>query len=106
MLKAISAALAAACVLQGCAVLPNTIGPEFEHMSHATQHEPLTDHPTNYGSELLGVTAEWGKSTGPYLDLTESIDLDPCRMNFCGEIAGPKEQFSARLGWRFHTHKE
>ncbi len=102
MLKAISAALAAACLLQGCALLPDYVGPEIEHMSHATQHEPLTDHPTNYGSEILGLTVEWSKPGGGlYVDVTEGIDLDPCRRNFCGEIAGPLEQFTARIGWRF-----
>jgi hypothetical protein len=38
VLKAISAALAAACLLQGCALLPDYIGPELTHESHVTQH--------------------------------------------------------------------
>lgn len=97
MLKAISAALAAAFLLQGCAVLPNTVGPELEHMSHATQHEPFTSHPTNYGSEILNFTAEWARDdgTGPRLDISEGAVIGP------DEIAGPREQFSARFGWRF-----
>lgn len=100
-------AAAAACplLLSGCALLPNYIGADVEHISHATQHEPFTSDPTNYGSELMNFTAEWAKRDGgPYLDLSEGIDLDPCQRGFCGEIAGPREQFSARFGWRFRIH--
>ena len=92
----------ALCLLSGCALMPDYIGPELEHMSHATQHEPFTSHPTNYGSEILGITAEWAADDGgPYAELSEGIDLDPCRGGACGEIAGPREQFSARFGYRF-----
>ncbi len=105
MLKAISAALAAVCLLQGCALLPNYIGPELIHESHVTQHAPFTAAPTNYGSEIAGVTLEWSKPDGGlFVAVTEGIDLDPCRRNFCGEIAGPPEQFIARIGYRFKIH--
>jgi len=102
--RKLSAAVAACLflLLGGCAVLPDYIGPELEHLSHATQHEPFTSHPTNYGSEVFNITAEWGAlDGGPYAELSEGIDLDPCRGGACGEIAGPREQFHARFGWRF-----
>ena len=41
------AVAAAAIQLSACAALvPNSVRPEFEHMSHMTQHAPFTDHPT------------------------------------------------------------
>jgi len=85
-------------------LVPNYAGIELEHMSHADQHFP--PHETNYGSELADVFLEWGgdPNGGPYLILSEGIDLDPCRGGYCGEIAGPREQFQARLGYRFKIH--
>ncbi len=92
-------AVSLATLFSGCALLPDYATVEGEHLSHATQHEPLTDHPTNYGSELLDGVIGWGKSDGPYLELGEGYALGP------NEIAGPREQFLARGGWRFRFKK-
>ena len=95
--------------LSGCVVLPDTVAPEFEHMSHATQHAPLTSAPTNYGSEILNVTAEWNFGKHFYLDLSEGVDLDKrwtsTTTPVYGEIVGPREQFTGRLGYRFTVPK-
>lgn len=50
------------CFLTACATLePDAITAEVAHESHATQHEPLTDHPTNYGRTELGLAARWSR---------------------------------------------
>jgi hypothetical protein len=95
--------------LSGCAamqaVVPNTVTPEFEHMSHATQHQPFTNQPTNVGSELLNVVVGYELPHNIKLDIAEGIDLDkreyvPGYTSY-GEIIGPREQFSLRVGYQF-----
>lgn len=96
-----------ALALEGCAALPNTIAPEFEHMSHATQHEPMTNAPTEYGAEILNLTAEWNLTPRFYIALSEGIALnnrDSCDCGY-GEIGGPREQFTGRMGYRFTVRK-
>lgn len=80
------------CLLSGCALLPDSVRPELEHLSHATQHEPFTDHPTNYGAEIAGLMLHWDLPHA-YLEVGEGYSLDPR-----SEILGPREQFSARIG--------
>src|ERR1700675_1216647 len=83
--------------LTGCAVMPDTIGPEIEHMSHATQHEPLTSTPTHFGVEIAQVTATWTYGR-VYLALSEGIALDkrsPYGPTY-GEVCGPREQFTGK----------
>ena len=89
----------------GCALMPDSISPEIEHMSHATQHEPLTNEPTRYGVEILQVTAEWNLTKRLYLDLSEGEALE--RKNQSnqgyGEVWGPREQFTGKIGYRLWT---
>jgi hypothetical protein len=103
----IAAALA---LLSGCSTLraiePNTIAPEIEHVSHATQHQPFTNDPQHYGANLLNLTANWNFGQHAYLTLAEGIDMDRRQTlntgeTQCGEIMGPREEFSLRAGWRF-----
>jgi hypothetical protein len=93
---------------------PDTVGPEIEHMSHATQHAPLTSSPTDYGVELLSVVARWDIPRGFYLELAEGFALErhetfPGYVNRgqtvegYGELLGPRESFSARFGWRWRV---
>jgi hypothetical protein len=99
-------ALAAACLLSGCAVMPNYVSAQAEHDSHVTQHRPFTSTPSNVGSELIGISAEWSKPGGGwFLNITESLDVDPCRAGWCGEIYGPPEEFRATVGYRLHVHE-
>ena len=84
--------------LAGCAALPDTVGPEFEHMSHVSQHfGPST---TNYGANMAGITARWQRGR-VYGEVSEAIDLDRRYPHSCGEITGPREEFSARIGYGF-----
>ena len=103
-LTALGAALAA---LSGCAVLPDTVTPELEHMSHATQHAPLTDHPTEYGANIAQVDLGWQLAPRVALTLAEGIDLDRhySQTPSCGELIGPREQFTARIGYTFNIRK-
>ena len=101
----------AACALvagavSGCmAVLPNTISPEVEHMSHITQHRPFTDHPTDDGALILGATARWNLGR-VYVEIAEGFDVCPHHMpdDAVGEIVGPREEFTARIGYTFTIH--
>ena len=97
-------------ILVGCCLLPNSIRPEVEHMSHATQHEPFTNHPTNYGANMADVVAHWDVR-GAYVEIGEGIALNrasgcgPCGDAGYGEIVGPREQFIARVGYVFELNR-
>lgn len=79
-------------LLSGCALLPDSVRPEIEHLSHVTQHEPFTDHPTEYGANLANLLLHWDLPHA-YIELGEGYSLAPR-----SEIMGPREQFSARIG--------
>ena len=88
---------------QGCAaIVPNTVTPELEHMSHASQHRPFTESPTRYGANIASVVLGWNLPRGVSLQLAEGISLDKRYATpSCGEIEGPREEFSARIGYSF-----
>jgi hypothetical protein len=95
----------AAVLVSGCTVLkaiePNSLAPEFEHISHLTQHEPFTSHPTKYGANIANLTAEWDVGKHIYVTLAEGVSLDRRYPNSCGEIIGPREEFTGRVGYKF-----
>jgi hypothetical protein len=101
---AIVAALAA---LGGCAVLPDTVRPELEHMSHATQHRPFTSTPTRYGANMANLVVRWDLPKRFTLELAEGVSLDKHYPDIpaYGELIGPREQFSARIGYSFRVPK-
>lgn len=100
-----------------------------EHVSHLTQHAPFASDPTNYGYNTvnLGITLEEHgmHGGGPFLTLAEGYNLthggnswaehistihvqgwtytgpgwSPVESN--GALLGPREVFSARIGWRW-----
>lgn len=84
--------------LTGCAtLLPDAITAEVAHESHATQHEPCTNHPTEYGRNTIGLAARWerGRFFG---EVSEGY-------SFHGNDGSPapKDVFEARVGvdiWR------
>lgn len=90
-----------ALLAQGCAALPNSVAPEFTHISHASQH--FGANHTNYGANIANVTAEWDFGKHAYLTLSEGIDLDRHYrdINSYGDIIGPREQFTAKVGYKF-----
>ena len=87
-------------LLTGCAELvPNYVGPELEHISHATQREPFTSTPTRYGANIASVVVGYNLGELLSLELGEGTSLDRhyTQSNQWGEIEGPREQFTARL---------
>ena len=96
--------------LAACAAMPDTVTPEIVHMSHVTQHRPFTGNPTEYGSNEVGVRASW--LNGPlHFDIGEYLSLDKCYATLvgstaCGEIAGPREQFRASIGYTFKVNHD
>ena len=102
--KRILAAATAALALAGCALAPDSIRPEIEHMSHLAQHEPFTDRPTHYGSDIVELLAHWDFPHA-YLEVGEGYEIDRLSGHVVdtgtpvyGEIIGPREQFIARAG--------
>jgi hypothetical protein len=87
--------------LAGCAVLPNSVRPEIEHMSHLTQHEPFTSHPTHDSASIAWLLAHWDVTHHGYVEVGEGFILNhssPGAGIGYGEIGGPREQFTARFG--------
>jgi hypothetical protein len=94
--------------LGGCASLvPNYVAPEFEHISHATQHEPFTDHPTRYGANLANLVLGYNLPHNLNVELAEGVSLDRHypQSGQWGEIEGPREQFSARVRYMIPVRK-
>lgn len=94
--------LAISLATAGCALAPNSVRPEIEHMSHATQH--FGANQTNYGSDMANVVAHWDFRRA-YLELAEGVSLDPRwpHMDAYGETVGPREEFTARIGYVFQV---
>jgi uncharacterized protein YceK len=107
-IKSLAVTAAVTVALSGCAtIVPNYVAPEFEHMSHAAQHWPITNQPTRYGANMANLVLHWdaGRSDRSHLavELAEGIDLDKRYPNVpsCGEIMGPREEFTARIRYQF-----
>lgn len=100
-----SALLAALLAVAGCALAPNSIRPEFEHLSHLTQHRPFTDSPSDYNINMVNLIAHWDVR-GAYIEIGEGVVLNRYYPgeNSYGEIMGPREQFTARIGYVFQVH--
>lgn len=93
--------------LNGCAIAPDSIRPEVEHLSHLSQHKPFTDHPAHYGSDLVSVIARWDIRKAFYFEIGEGVALekyDRWTQSY-GELVGPREEFTARVGYIFVVPK-
>ena len=60
-------------MIAGCALVPNTISPELEHMSHVTQHQPFTDTPTRYGINIASVVVGYRLGDHLQLELADGV---------------------------------
>lgn len=89
-------------LLSGCAALPDTVGPFVQHDSHIVQH--FGNDKTDYGANLVGIDArwEWGNL---YADVAEMANAQGKRPGGYGEIDGPRENFEARIGYRFKVRE-
>lgn len=92
--------------LTGCSTLkvlePDGLPIEFTHVSHISQHEPFTDHPTKYGYQLLSIGARWELFSGLNLVLEDGINLNsrsPAPFEEYGALQGPKEVFTGRISY-------
>src|SRR5271170_1140426 len=94
-------------VLAGCALVPNYVAPELEHISHATQHEPFTDNPTRYGANMANIVIGYKLPHNFSVELAEGVSLDHHyeSSDQWGEIEGPREQFSARIRYMIQVRK-
>lgn len=86
--------------LSGCTLMPNSVGPELAHVSHLTQHQPFTSHPTNIGYQTVGVAAHW-YAKGFYASVSESYNFAPYEGTTCAGLCGSREVFDARIGYQF-----
>lgn len=77
---------------------PDSITSDWTHVSHLTQHEPFTDHPTNYGFNALFLTAHWNFFNDRlHLSISEGAVIEQCQYNWCGGLAGKRETFKGTL---------
>lgn len=97
-------ATAAACAaLSGCAALvPNTVTPFAEHVSHLTQHEPFcaADRQAHIGYEEVGVAARWDYRAA-FVEVAEGYNFASKEGQACAGLCGEREVFSARVGYSF-----
>ena len=101
------------CVVSGCSIEPERVSAFAEHMSHATQHPPFTDHNQTCGADIVGVAANWDISRRVHLSVSEGIALErhyPAAPGYqdgsYGEIIGPnREQFEARVSFDLWSKK-
>lgn len=99
--------IAALALMSGCSAMralePNSIAPEFEHISHASQH--FGSDPTHYGVNAVNLTAEWDVGKHFYLTLAEGLVLDHRNTIYgqeeCGALMGGREVFTGRVGYKF-----
>ena len=85
--------------LSACALVPNTLRLQGEHMSHASQHMDGTHG--HVGAELVGLVAHW-QHGGVFLNLEESYNVSPADGHVCnGGICGEREVFQAQAGYEW-----
>lgn len=86
-------------LLAGCqSLIPNTISPELEHMSHTSQHQPFTNQPTTYGADVVSLFAGWALPYSINIEVGEGYAVNPRP-----EIIGPREQFNFRARYTFQV---
>jgi hypothetical protein len=90
--------------LGGCAALvPAYVGPEIEHMSHITQHAIVGTHNdySECGINIAQITAHWDVSKRVYADVSDGVSITKSYGPYSyGEIMGPREQFTAKIGYK------
>jgi hypothetical protein len=107
-MKICAALLVITASLAGCALAPNTIRTDVEHLSHISQH--FGADRTNYGAEMVGVTAQWRTKSGWFAEWGEHYNLGkgngPGWTDSCaGGICGPREVTTVSAGYIFEIKK-
>lgn len=85
-------------MIGACSYAPRQVSIEADHVSHLTQHRPFSDHPTNFGYTSINVIARWHKRH-VYAELSEGLVLNARDGRSFGGLWGPREVFTARLGY-------
>jgi hypothetical protein len=92
--------------LQGCALIPSSIPIQIEHVSHLTQHEPFTSHPTGLEYNSISAGLKWTPARNLSIKITEGVVLggpvyyntkNDGRETMYGDLLGPREVFSATV---------
>lgn len=101
----VSTAILFAVLTTGCALLPNTVSPVIEHVSHLTQHAPFTSHPTDYGYNQVALQAHWNVTRNTFVEVSEGYNLGTLNTHgqACGALYGGREVFTAKIGYTFHV---
>lgn len=94
----------AALSLTGCCLVPNTVSPVVEHVSHASQH--FGPNRTNDGYNQLALVARWRVYKGAFLEMSEGVNLGRKCANgkaYDGLSGNEREVFTARVGYTFEV---
>lgn len=103
VLRSAVAMVATVCALAGCALSPNTVRVQGEHMSHIGQH--FGGNQSHFGAEYAEVIARW-QIHGAYVDVGQGYNLssgigvvagDAC----AGGICGPRELTTVAVGYEW-----
>lgn len=97
MIRAVILAVGAL-YLSACAIAPQLVTVEADHVSHLTQHQPFTGHPTNFGFDSVSLIARWRRGR-VYGEVSEGVVLEGKDGDCYGGLWGPREVFGARVGY-------
>jgi len=118
-MRTLIAALAAL-PLTACCLAPNTVRTDVTHMSHVSQH--FGSNTTNYGTQIIGATAQWRTQSGWFAELGEHYNigksgsyhswtdaggqLEWTDSRSCpGSICGPREITTVSVGYIWQVRK-
>lgn len=104
MRSLILAAAALPAVAGAVDLRPDSLSFELDHLSHASQHRPLTAEPHEYGMNIAALVARWQLTPRLSLAVSDGATLEACRRTaaqerICGSFYGPREVFQARLSF-------
>ena len=92
--------LAILLTLPGCALMPNTVRVETEHVSHLSAGWPIEKQGrTEDGFSMVSIIGRW-QMRGAYLEIGEGVNLEGRNG---GGFYGPAEVFTARMGYEFRV---
>ena len=93
-------------LLCGCAIAPDSVRPEIQHMSHLTEH--FGRNQSEYAVNMVNAVAHWDLKPHAYFEIAEGYNISPhwTQYNSFGEIVGSREETSVRIGYVFEIPKK
>jgi hypothetical protein len=94
-------------LLTGCALAPDSVRPELEHMSHLSEH--FGSNQQEYAVNIVNAIAHWDLTKRAYFEIAEGYNISPhwIQYNSFGEIVGNnREETSVRVGYVFEIPKK